>query len=447
MSEAAVDQRTFVRSIDWEPRRVSVSLVVGGAEHEVWFSASDDLYQTTDFLLPVALLPAMRAGGALQIPGEVSPRLLSSVPQVQDIFNMWESIHKHIPIEAQAGERSPEQGSGVACFFSGGLDSFHTALRHREEITHLIFLHRYEEDRALAEANFRRVGEMARDMGKTLVELDTNVQQFVRDNRARWGLGLWMAGAGLLLQHRFRKILVAGSTTSNYDNLRPQGSHPILDPLWSTENTEFFHDACEVRRVEKAAQIAEHDVAMKHLQVCDKSKGERNCGQCKKCVRTMLNLKAAGALERCETLPDEIDHADVQALDLSEYSESYFARENLRALRKAEGDSEIVQVLEEAIERGGVKIAHSGYKEEDLAPKQVALERARQDIRELKAAQSRLVRQRKRLNDRVQTLAAENSQLTARYSALRYRVADAVIQRVMKIPGAEPLLRALRKKL
>jgi hypothetical protein len=42
---------------------------MGGEEHEIWFSANEDLFRETDFLLPVALLPAMRMGGPLKLPG------------------------------------------------------------------------------------------------------------------------------------------------------------------------------------------------------------------------------------------------------------------------------------------------------------------------------------------------------------------------------------------
>lgn len=443
----------LVQGIEWEPQKVTASLVIGGEEHEVWVAANEDLFQETDFLLPVALLPAMRAGATLELPGEVSPRLLSSVRQIQDILNMWESIYKHIPVKAEARGTVAGRGSGVACFFGGGVDSFHTTLKHHEEISHLVFLHRRpSEDSSVAETDVRRARKVAESLGKSLVEVETNLHAFSDQTRVPWRFyhGMWIAGTALLLQHKFRKVLIPGSTTSNYDNLRPQGTHPILDPLWSTELVDFNHDGCEARRVDKAAQIASHEVAMQHLQVCDVTRGSHNCGHCKKCLRSMLNLKAAGALERCETLPNEIDPEAVRALDLSEYSESYFARENLRALERLGTDSEIVRALEEALHRGGRIIAHSGYKEENLDAISSKLQASRQRAEKLRENNSRLKAKRRSLVQRNSTLIrknqeliAENAQLATRNSSLRYRLADAVARTVLGIPGAARLLEKL----
>ena len=464
-------EQSFVQRIDWEADKVSVSLVIGDEEYEVWISANEDLFQeTTDFLLPIALLPAMKAGGALDLPGQISPRLLSSVPQIQDIFNMWESAYKHIPVNVQTREVSAERGVGVACFFSGGVDSFHTALRHQEEISHLIYLYLPHEDHLVVESSVRKVRATAEDMGKPLIEVDTNLREFARQTRQNWKYyhGAWIAGVSLLLQHKFRKVIIAGSGTSNYRNMRPQGTHPILDPLWSTELTDFHHDGCEVIRPDKAAEIAEYEVAMRHLQICDATRGSHNCGHCKKCLRSMLNLRAAGALERCETLPDEIDLEAVRALDLSEYSENSMAQDNLRALKRHGAEPELIEALEEALERGKVKIAHSGYREEDLSsmreivnrlrPKvqetRQKLQEARRELREtkqqrrdLKQSHRDLKQSYRRLSERNTHLVERNRRLTEQHSALRYRLVDVALQYVLKVPGTNRLLRKIRDKL
>ena len=57
-----LSKESHVQHVEWEPRKVSASLVIGGEEHDVSITASEELFQETDFLLPVMLLPAMRAG-------------------------------------------------------------------------------------------------------------------------------------------------------------------------------------------------------------------------------------------------------------------------------------------------------------------------------------------------------------------------------------------------
>jgi hypothetical protein len=65
--------------------------------------------------------------------------------------------------------------------------------------------------------------------------------------------GAALAAVALLFQDRLGKILIP--PTYSYADLLPWGSHPLLDPLWSTEQTTIEHEGCEATRVEKAAYI------------------------------------------------------------------------------------------------------------------------------------------------------------------------------------------------
>ena len=82
------------------------------------------------------------------------------------------------------------------------------------------------------------------------------------------------------------------------NNLIPWGSHPDLDPLWSTERTFLRVDGAEVTRTEKVTAIAASPIAPSRLKVCWRADIEANCGRCEKCVRTQCALAIAGALER-----------------------------------------------------------------------------------------------------------------------------------------------------
>jgi hypothetical protein len=78
--------------------------------------------------------------------------------------------------------------------------------------------------------------------------------------------GAALASVGLLFQHLFHKVLIPA--TFSYSDLPPWGSHPLLDPLWSTEVTDFEHDGAEAMRVDKAAYVSRHETAMTWLRVC-----------------------------------------------------------------------------------------------------------------------------------------------------------------------------------
>ena len=68
----------------------------------------------------------------------------------------------------------------------------------------------------------------------------------------------------------------------------------------------LIHDGA-VTRGEKLTFIKDSAVALDNLRVCFQVGHDRvNCGECEKCLRTMVGLYLEGALERCTTLPDEI---------------------------------------------------------------------------------------------------------------------------------------------
>ena len=138
---------------------MSVSVTLDGREHRLGFAISgDEPGKQADFLIPLTLFPAMLTRcSRLQLPGKVSPRLLSAIPRIEDIFRLWGDEYwgehvknlERVPVEAEARTEPAEQhmqrrAAGVACFFSGGVDSFYTLLKHREEVTHIIFVHGFD---------------------------------------------------------------------------------------------------------------------------------------------------------------------------------------------------------------------------------------------------------------------------------------------------------------
>jgi hypothetical protein len=133
----------------------------------------------------------MVAGSPLKVPGgEVSPRLLSAEPNLQNIFRLWGDEYwgeKYqglglVRVDAEPRSSVPAaKASGIACFFSGAVDSFYTLLKHREEITHLISVHGVDialEDHSLRAQASRMAREVAKELGKTLVEVETNLRLF-----------------------------------------------------------------------------------------------------------------------------------------------------------------------------------------------------------------------------------------------------------------------------
>ena len=80
------------------------------------------------------------------------------------------------------------------------------------------------------------------------------------------------------------------------------GSHPLVDSNFSSSNMAIQLSGTSLSRFDKTKIISDWDVVLDHLRVCNLSNKYTaeflNCGECEKCLRTMLGLHAVGALER-----------------------------------------------------------------------------------------------------------------------------------------------------
>jgi hypothetical protein len=245
-----------------------------------------------DTFLAAALLPAMRAGETLVIEGApVSRTLLRGIAKIQEIFHVWNPDFKIIDVHAETDEA--ELGNaGVSSFFSGGVDGTYTFLRHAEEISHLVFIKGVDiqiDNDALFDAALANNRRFADAYGKTLLAVETNIRRFCHPRGVPWGSTYCGSGlASVALALGFSRTYVASSMT--FADLIPWGTHPLLDPLWSTEATTMVHDGAEARRSEKLREISRSRQALDILRVCWQDAGY-NCGRCEKCVRTMVALR------------------------------------------------------------------------------------------------------------------------------------------------------------
>jgi hypothetical protein len=75
----------------------------------------------------------------------------------------------------------------------------------------------------------------------------------------------------------------------------PMGSHPAVDGLFSSQRVTVVHDGGRFSRLEKVRDLANWPTALEALRVCPARVEEgANCGRCEKCLRTRLELLAAG---------------------------------------------------------------------------------------------------------------------------------------------------------
>lgn len=262
---------------------------------------------SADAAVPAALLVAMRRGEPLRCTHGLSPRLLRSTDRFQRVLGAWDR-HLHgratrftrIPVEAprRPDTATDDDDRGTACFFTAGADSFHSAITNRERLDALIHVRGFgtpPPDTPLGEMVGARVREAARMLGLPLIEISTDLKALADANDVSWDEyhGSALAAVALLLAPHFSQVLIPA--TNPYTDLVPLGSHPLLDPLWSTERVEIVHDGADADRIDKLRTTAGHPAGRAHLQVCwQHLDGGYNCGRCEKCIRTGVAVRLAG---------------------------------------------------------------------------------------------------------------------------------------------------------
>jgi len=338
---------------------VKADIDTDGDVSEVYFTSQEintGLQKLGDPYLCSMLLPAMKIGAKLIIDAPVSRSLYEKASTIiQDIYFCWDRSLHRIEIEAIIEEDSNEELRSEASFFSGGLDSLYTLNKHKDSITHTAFVWGFDiplENEKLWNESKNYLNDAAGRYDKTPIYVKTNVKKWA-EQYVDWGMyhGGALAAIGHFISGSVGKIYIGSSHT--FENLFPWGSHYILDPLWSTLKTEFVHDGCEATRVEKAEAISNDQVALDIIRVCYKNpKGAYNCGKCDKCLRTMMNLKAVGALDKCKTLPHQLDYKKISGAEILNESALSFFLENLEAAKRT-GQVELSSALNEAISNKG----------------------------------------------------------------------------------------------
>jgi hypothetical protein len=330
----------------------SAEIMVGAQRHSVWYRTSAPVTGDVEPFLVASLFAAMRTGLPLHTDEPVSPLLLDNLQQIQEIFHGWDRSLSIVPVEAPAKQDKDVLASGIGCFFSGGVDSFYSTLKHSGKITALIFVHGFDIPlnaaslRATARESLRGA---AAQLGLPLLEIETNLRSLA-DQYLHWGFshGAALASIALILSSHLGRVYIPASFT--YADLFPWGSHPLVDPLWSTERVTLVHDGCEATRVEKIASVARHEVALRHLRVCCENQGNTyNCCKCEKCLRTMIGLRLAGALDHCTTFDQPLSPLAVARMRIRTVGARNYLEENLNALETSGRDPELAQALRDCL--------------------------------------------------------------------------------------------------
>jgi hypothetical protein len=319
-------------------------------DFRLWFRVpkSIPVSHAGDPFLAAALLPAMAKGEKLEFDESlpVSPKLLRNCSVFQDIHHTWNPVLKIVPIDAATRAAGP-LNDGAMSFFSGGVDSMFTFLKRRDELTHVVYIQGFDfrVDDVSYRTAFERNASFVRGFGKTVIPVGTNSNAFGYHHNLSILLTQGSALASIALLLAFPRSYV--SSAYSYSQLVPLGSHPLTDPLWSTEGVEIIHEGAEARRVEKIIKIAENPSALANLLVCA-HEVVHNCGKCEKCLRTMIPLQSLGV--STTAFPPFPSLSKIKKILISNDIEMIFFKENYDLATRT-GDKALRAALKSCLRR------------------------------------------------------------------------------------------------
>ncbi|MES1021817.1 hypothetical protein ABN584_02790 [Gloeocapsa sp. BRSZ] len=298
----------------------------------IWYrmpaAYASQITNSMDPFVVATIYVGMTTAADLRIHGEVSPSLIQNLEEFQTIWKCWRPEaypHKvQIIADTEREQSTATNFSGDIMAFSGGVDSSFTALSHIHKVRG--GLNRDIKAGVLIQSSvppftsndlfkppYVNLAAMLANFGVELIPMMTNAYNALRPNKLRDHFTPVAISCLMLLQGTYRAGLLA--STEPYEALvTPWGSHPLTDRLLSSNSFKVVHDGAEFTRTQKVGYLAKFPEALSVLQVCwRRDRGEKNCGQCSKCIRTILNFRTVKA-----PLPEcfEQDVSDLQILSL-----------------------------------------------------------------------------------------------------------------------------------
>lgn len=288
----------------------------------------------SDYLNPVAasyavgcLLPAMHHGEErLLLEGELCPDLRDGLDIVSRFMRMWYGPHlPNIRIDADDQQRphGSSNSARAALIFSGSIDSLFSLRENKARYpeghpAHLkdgimVFSQNIESNHrpGVSDKDVGTFSDVAIDAGISLLPVFTNLRTL--DNSSTFFInqfhGAVVGAASHAVSEKIHSVSVSadgsipGLNLNNCKTFKPNGSHPLIDPYYSSHSLQIRHVGMTEGRVGKARLVAQWPVGLDNIRVCERNWPGGNCGSCANCVLAMLALTAVGALQRSRSFP------------------------------------------------------------------------------------------------------------------------------------------------
>ncbi len=318
------------------------------------------------------IIPAMHfREKRIQLEAEICPGLREGLKTVMALIEYW-SDGTYRPLNIETGISSAVSRSNgqrrAGMFLSGGIDSLATLRvnrmnfpeQHPGSIKDCLLVHGFDiggvVERGMKYHVFERaktaMSLVAEDAEVTLIPVYTNIRHLC-DERDLW-LNKFFGAVLAAVAHTFDQRLGLVHIASSYDipNLAPCGSHPLLDPEYSSFDLRIKHTDLPLSRLDKLNLVADWDVAFQNFRVCLANVKDRlNCGRCEKCVRTMTELVSIGALHKTRAfVENDVSPELFSGFDITIRHRAPFYQAMLPLL-KERGRDDLVQAIKGKLEK------------------------------------------------------------------------------------------------
>jgi hypothetical protein len=226
-----------------------------------------------------------------------------------------------IEIKAPLISTTYQQSDGVGCGISCGVDSFATLYEYTKlvpldsyKLTHLTYfkvgahdgqIGKYDQQVQdnLFNSQLLHAQEFCTHHGYKLVVVESNLTQIIDRLFGFYNYEQFHsyvnAGTVLHLQKLLRKYYYSPAYCLDefFVDVKKDAAHyeGVLLPMLSTETTSFYNSNRAMSRIEKVSFISDFEQTYEWLLVCWLRRP--NCGHCRKCIRTMLELDFVGKLD------------------------------------------------------------------------------------------------------------------------------------------------------
>ena len=354
MNEQIRIGKTYIQQKDAQSRPCAL-IRIGGKESVLWFGVSKEqesalsIGRSDPFV--VALLPAaMRQRADIICEDPMSARLhhqlfYDLMPALARSGDLFHAVGIHAPVTSVP---YPSQNA-VATGFSGGVDSLYSIYRHGPgsefPLTYLTVYNsgafEGEKYRLGFERACRMCDRFAGQYGYSTVYVDSNVYELLPENYIEvctWRLiACTLAIQGLVSVY----LLASGYSISDFcfNEYHSASYDPLSISCACTETVQFYEAGVQTRRGDKIRELSEWPVSYDWLHPCIFGKaGQKNCGKCRKCMRSLAVLYGLGKLDEYRQVFDVDDYRKNLPLRLGfalSYEEDTFHGEVAELLKES----------------------------------------------------------------------------------------------------------------